>query len=177
MLFGIKSLIQSSRATENMVITDWVQPIIKSDNENSNFIVSCSRDKNLAWQVFDNNPSTSVGLDKSAGSFSNKSNWIQIKTTNGLNITKIDISNRVLENQPQTVTKGNVQVSSDGEAWLKVGEYTNNNTISGATWSVNLDYEGYYKYTRIYFTDGYSSNDYTWICVSAINITATELVG
>lgn len=146
-------------------VKGWIQPI---------FCVTDSRNSGTASSAFDGDTSTFYQPHNKVGSWNNASDWLQVRTGNGLNVTRIDITNRVVSDLPQAVTKGYVQVSGDGSSWTNVGDWTNDNKTIGATWSFNLSYEGYYKYLRIYFTNGSSDNAYTNIGVSEIHITATE---
>lgn len=157
------------------IIGDFVQPILAMNDTSKNFIITDSIGDGRGYNAFDGiNSTTTDGVycpHTSAGSFSGANNWLQMYSVNGLNITNIAVSNR---NNTCAVREGNIQVSENGEDWIKISDWVNNNTTANATWNIPVSYEGFYKYIRIYFTKGTSTGTGTWVGLTEIKLTATQ---
>jgi hypothetical protein len=156
------------------VYENWKQPVLTSNNSNPGFIVSDSKNSST-YLCFDKDSSTGISPHTAAGSFSNKNYWVQMVSSNGLNVTNIAVTNRNIS-EAQAITAGSVQVSNNGYDWIKVTDWTNNNTGNAAVWNIPVSYEGYYKYIKLVITDGYSSQSGNWISVHGIALTATQLM-
>ena len=165
-------LIKGKRTT---TYQDFMQPVLTSNTSDPNFVVSTDLNKD-GYKAFDSDTAIGVATHSSTGSYSNQNHWLQMKTKNGLNITNLAISNRGDISGKNAVTAGSVQVSNNGETWTKITDWTNDSTTCGSTWNIPLSYDGYYKYTRLYITSGYSDNSSNNIMLANIALTATEQV-
>lgn len=156
---------------------EWTQPVLTANDSDPSFVVSDSKGSSYTYTSFNGvkgNDGWSPG--NSAGPFSGLNSYCQIVTEPAINVTKINVTNRNPgDGYGQGVTSGSWQVSEDGENWILAATWSNSNTSVGATWSINLNYEGYFRYNRFYVYSGSSSISGNWITVSEIELIGTGL--
>lgn len=160
--------------TERKYYKNWTQPILTGNNSNPDFVISANVNEGDAYVSFDGIKSNAGwGPKGSAGSFSGLTSWCQMTCSDAINITKITITNRNPgDNTNQAIMSGSWQVSEDGINWITVNNWTNNNTIFGSSWDINLNYSGFYRYNRLYVYSGTTTASGNWICVGEVELTA-----
>ena len=77
--------------------------------------------------------------------------WITFYTPTPIKATKITI---ICMTQ-RYIIDGYVSVSNDNSSWTQVGTFSSNSNL---TLNINLNTSGYYKYYKLYITNGYCSD-------------------
>lgn len=172
----MKAVKKIERKYYKYTIADWVQPVLTSNTSEPSFVVSSNSGSSAVFNLFDNNASSGYSWKGSAGSFTGQNYWVQINSSNGLNVTNFAITNRNVAGAPQAIMAGFIQVSVNGLEWLKITDWTNSNTTGGATWNIPVTYDGYYKYTRLCVTDSDKLNSGNYIQSMEMKLTATQQI-
>ena len=143
----------------------FVQPTLSADGTpgGSSFAVFASAvfvSGNEAYKAFDNDASTCWQ------SQTNYPQYLAFYNPEPLNVTNLQITNA---GNAATIKGWEVQVSNDNSTWVKIAEGTSSEGAN-ATWNIDLSSNtAYANYYRIYVL----SSNYTTVCVTQLNITAT----
>ena len=176
----------SLRRPDTTFVKSWTQPILTSNGTlgSGGFAIQSDSVYNSTYDAFkclDGDMST-CWMSKVNLSSTTPVN-VNIDFGKNINIKNLKFTNRTLSDSSYIAPVGNFNVwvgeNINGDYnWVLLGEYTNTENTSGASWNVDLSYnENFYRYCRLEFTKPNSVNNSDLkICISDINITAFEKI-